>query len=196
MKVCLQCELENADDAGVCQACGYDSFTATPPTEPENPNAKSKLAFLTTEREGKLTVLKCRTPEEAFLVAAELEAADILVTLPDDESLFQEFQTHGFVSIRVSADSYEAAKDLQAVIEPREWEERARQPLSIPMIIAAVGLGLMNCAGLIFLFHITITLEQKGYKRKAKAFAKWFVVGLALSFVLIGVFSSLYPNLF
>ena len=48
-----------------------------------------------------MTVMKCRTPGEAFLVAEELAAADILAILPGDEVLLQEFQSNGFVSIRV-----------------------------------------------------------------------------------------------
>jgi hypothetical protein len=111
------------------------------PHEMSFPPAKSGPEFMTEEKEGNLTVLKCRTPGEAFLVAEELEAADILVIFPDEEMMLKDFQDHGFVSIRVSARSYEAATELRTVIEREHWEERARQPLSIPMIIAAVALG-------------------------------------------------------
>jgi hypothetical protein len=118
MKACLQCNEENENGARFCWSCGHFAYApalTTPPTEPAAPNATSGAEFLTTESEGKLTVLNCRTPGEAYLVAQELEAADILVTLPDDEVLLKEFASNGFVSIRVSARSYEAAKELQNV---------------------------------------------------------------------------------
>jgi len=43
------------------------------------------------------------------------------------------------------------------VIGRKHWEERAQQPLSLPMIIAAVALGLMPFLGLvIFLVVIAV----------------------------------------
>src|SRR5262245_31312560 len=87
MKLCLQCEQENEDDARFCQRCRHDGFisveTPTSTEQPElgSPPAKPTLEYLTTERAGNLVVLKCRTPEEAILVAGELEAADILAIL-------------------------------------------------------------------------------------------------------------------
>ena len=135
MKVCLRCNRANPDDAFWCNPCRHSEFT--PKTTPAAPvesgphKAISGPEFLTTERKGKLTILKCRTPGEAFLVAQELAAADILVVFPDDETLSKEFQRNGFVNISVSAQSYEAARELQTIIERKHWIERAQQPLSL-----------------------------------------------------------------
>ena len=114
--------------------------TSVTPTQPPEmgidfPAARSGPEFMTAEKEGNLTVLKCRTPREAFLVAEELETADILVMFPNEEMMLKEFQSHGFVSIRVSARSYEAARELRTVIEREHWEERARQPLSLALCL-------------------------------------------------------------
>jgi hypothetical protein len=107
--------------------------------------------------------------------------------LPDDEVLLNEFQSNGFVSIRVSAKSYEDAKELQTVIERKHWEVRALQPLSIPMSLVALGFGLMPCIGIMFFFMVNDVHRSKGYHRKAKSFSRWFVVGLALSGGVIAV---------
>lgn len=154
------------------------------PTSPE---------FLTAEKEGTLTVLKCRTPGEAFLVADELEAADILVVLPGEEDLEKEFESNGSVSIRVSSRSYDAAKELQTVIERKHWDDRVKersdQPLSVPMILVAISLGMAFVPGCFFLWIINDIHKARGYGRKAKSFRRWFFVGIALLIVLVGTFS-------
>lgn len=195
MKVCLQCAHENEDDASSCQRCRHREFgPAAPPTTPHeilSSEAPPSPEFLTAEKEGNLTVLRCRTLEEAFLVAEELEAADILAILPDEAAMLSEFQNQGFVSIQISAQSYEAAKELQTVIERQHWQERAQQPLSIPMIMAAVALGLLFCPGGAFFFMVNDAYKAKGYRRKAKSFRRWFFVGFALFFCV----APLLPNL-
>jgi len=145
----------------------------------------SKIPHLTIETAGKLSVLKCRTPSEAFLVGAELEAADILVGFPNEEEMQQEFETHGYVSIKVSAQSYAAAKELQEVIECRQWQNKGEQPLSVKMALVAVGLGIMVFPGLIFFFMLYKGYEEKGFSRKANAFGKWFIVGFGFVMSLI-----------
>ena len=62
-----------------------------------------------------MITLKCRTPEEAFLVCDELEAADILTILPDQEELLLQYQRNGYVEVRVSARAYESLADLRSV---------------------------------------------------------------------------------
>ena len=130
-------------------------------------------------------MLKCRTPNEAFLVAEELEAADILVLFPDEEAMLQEFTTHGHVSLKVSAQSYAAAKELQDVIECRQWQKLGEQPLSLKMTLMALGLGIIFVPGLIFFFMTYKEYEKKGFSRKASTFGKWFVAGFACDMVLI-----------
>lgn len=123
------------------------------------------------------------------MVAEELEAADILTVLPTEETMLEEFQTRGFVNIRVSTQSYEAATQLRTIVECEHWEERAQQPLGIPMVLAAVGLGLTVCVGGILFLVVSHAYKTKGYRRKAKSFRRWFLVGFALSFGLVVAFS-------
>src|SRR6185295_8263116 len=186
MKVCLQCAQENEDDALRCWRCRHDRFgePLIPALTYEHTSlpAKPGPEFLVTERAGLMSVLKCRTPGEAFLVAAELEAADILVHFPEEEEMWQEFREHGYVSLRVSARSYEAATELRTVIEREHWEERARQPLSIPMTLAAVAMGLFLFPGIMFLHSMNDSYKGKSYTRKARLLRRWFCVGLALFF--------------
>ena len=118
-------------------------------------------------------------------MAEELEAVDILVMFPDEEGMLQEFITHGYVSIKVSAQSYAAAKGLKEVIECRQWQNRGEQPLSVKMALVAVGLGIMVFPGLIFFFMLYKGYVKKGFSRQAKAFSQWFVVGFGIVMGLI-----------
>lgn len=120
-------------------------------------------------------------------MAEELEAVDILVMFPDEKDMLQEFKTHGYVSIKVSTQAYAAAKELQGVIECRQWQHKGEQSLSIKMALMAVGLGMVFCPGLIFFFMLYKEYENKGFSRKANAFGKWFIVGFAIVMVLIAM---------
>jgi hypothetical protein len=99
--------------------------------------------------------------------------------------MLQEFKTHGYVSIKVSAQSYAAAKELQEAIECRQWQNRGEQPLPVKMALVAVGLGMMVFPGLIFFFMLYKEYEKKGFPRKANAFGKWFIVGFAFDMTVI-----------
>jgi len=188
MKICLQCAQENEDDALRCSRCRYRQFGE--PLIPELTHqhtlpAKRGPKFLTTEKAGRLSILKYRTPGEAFLVAGQLEAADILVQFPDDEAMWQEFKEHGFVSLRVSTNSYEAATELRGTIEREHWEDRAREPLSLPMTLAAVAMGIIIFPGAMIFHSLLDSFKMKSYSRKARLFRRWFVVGIAVFFALL-----------
>lgn len=140
---------------------------------------------------GTFAVLKCRTPNEAILVAEELEAADILVMFPDEEEMMHEFKTDGYVSIRVSARSYAAANELKEVIECRQWQKRGEQALSAKMALLGIGLGMIFFPGLIFFFMLYKGYEKKGFSRKANAFGKWFIVGFGFTMAAIVTLANL-----
>lgn len=143
---------------------------------------------MTIEPEGDLTLLKCRSPGEAYLIAQQLEAADILVALPEARVITDEFHSKGFVSLRVSTRAYEAATEVQRRIDRRLWEtERSRQPLAFPMIAGAVALGLLPSFGLLLLPLVKNSLKEKAYERQAVLFERWFCVGLGFFLVLAAV---------
>jgi hypothetical protein len=152
------------------------------------PEPVSSPGSMMIEPDGNFTWLKCRSPGEAYLIAQELEAADILVALPEAKVITDEFHSKGFVSLRVSTRAYEAATEVQRRIDRRLWEtERSRQPLAFPMIAGAVALGLMPCFGLLLLPLIKNSLKEKAYERKAVLFERWFCVGFGFFLVLAAV---------
>jgi hypothetical protein len=126
-----------------------------------------------------------------FCAVCAAMGANILVMFPDEQAMLQEFKTHGYVSLKVSTQSYAAAKELQGVIECRQWQNRREQTLSIKMALIAIGLGIMFLPGLIFFFMLYKEYEKKGFSRKANVFGKWFIVGFEFVIVLLTVLANL-----
>lgn len=194
MKRCLQCNFENDDKVFACLNCRHQEFEseALASTKRKSVSTKviSKHPYLEVETRGTYTLLKCRTHNEAMLVADELEASDILVILPDEEKMLEEFKANGFVTIQVSSKSYAVAKELQEVIECGHWQKRGMQPLSIWMILASIGLGVVFCPGLIFFFILNKGYDTKGYQRKANSFRIGFFIGVVFDIVLGFILAS------
>jgi hypothetical protein len=187
MKKCRQCGCEINDFVSVCHHCAQGEFQPAVLSAPRRPGPRkivSKIPHVITETVDKISILKCRTPDEAFLVAEELEAADILVIFPDDEAMWQEFKTEGCVSIKVLAQSYAAARDLQEVIECRQWRKIGEQRLSVEMVLLGIGLGVIFLPGLVLALMVCRGYETKGYLRKAKTFLICFTAGFALDIIL------------
>ena len=133
------------------------------------------------EADGKLTVLKCKTPGEALRIAGQLEAEDLLAPVADPEAMVKEFKAKGFVSLRVSREAYETAKALRAVLKPPPSADRATEPLSVLGAIGAFLLGLVGCSTGPVLTLVLCVLHHRGFRRKALAAAGWFGAGLALA---------------
>jgi hypothetical protein len=185
MKACLYCGQLSDYAAYSCWRCGRALFVPMGMLLPDSPihipEPVSAPGPMTIEPEGDLTLLKCRSPGEAYLIAQQLEAADILVTLPEAKVITQEFHSKGFVSLRVSTRAYEAATEVQRRIDRRRWEsELSFRPPSPMMNLVAAGLGFINILGLpIFLLLHGIYIE-KSYARRAKGFAYWFGIGVGM----------------
>jgi len=190
MKVCARCKHVNEISATFCCHCRHKQFLMVALPQPAPRPPKPGPEFLVAEQEGAVTVLKCRTPGEAALVAEELEAADILVTVPDEEAMEQELIEHGYITLQVSAQSYEAAEELQRIVDRKHWEERAQAPLPWSMSLAALGLGVLFVPGFLGMFMIGQLYSKRGYDRKADAFANWFLVGAVLLLLGCILFSS------
>ena len=192
MKRCTYCGNQNEEAAELCFSCGLREFAAKPglgvqdnpkrepqPTAPDSPISK----------EGTAMVLKCRTPGEAFLVAEELERADIITLVPDEETMMENYRRDGFVAVKVSAQAYEAAKELKSVIERCHWEERARMSLPLGMVLMAVCLSLVLVVGWVCFGTIYEAYKNNGYRRKAQQFGRWFVGSAVFWFILLVVLS-------
>jgi hypothetical protein len=190
MKVCARCKHVNEISATFCCHCRHKEFLMVALPQPVPRPPKPGPEFLVAEREGTVTVLKCRTPGEAALVAEELEAADILVTVPDEEAMEQELIEHGYITLRVSAQSYQADEELQRIVDRKHWEDRAQAPLPWPMSLAGLGLGLFFVPGIFGLFMIGQAYSKQGYHRKANAFSNWYLVGISLLLLGCILFSS------
>ena len=167
------------DSSPSCGRCHHREFA---PVTPE---------FLTVEENGNLTELQCRTPREALLIAEQCEVADILAVVPGEQEMLAEFNAKGYVSVNVSTRSYQAAKELQAVVERQYVQERSRKKLPIAMAFVAVFLGVVWCPGMVFFFMIKRIYRNKGYNQKAKSFVRWFWVGFALFFVVGPIIADL-----
>jgi hypothetical protein len=103
MKTCAYCGRQNQDTAVFCNECGVNEFERKAEALPEpavgvpepqsaspaGPDSVPSAAEL--EPKGPIVPLKCRTPGEAYLIAEQLEAEDILVALPDEQTVEQEF---------------------------------------------------------------------------------------------------------
>src|SRR5206468_6712392 len=101
------CGRQNDDTATRCRECGSLAFATQtqlgPKTETRKPELEEVPPPAFAEKEGNVIKLKCRTPGEAYLVADELEKADIVTLLPSDDELFLEYKRKGYVELRVSA---------------------------------------------------------------------------------------------
>jgi hypothetical protein len=136
---------------------------------------------MTIEQHEDLTLLKCRSPGEAYLIAQQLEEADILVSLPEAKVITEEFHHKGFVSLRVSTQAYEAATEVQRRIDRRRWEsDLSLRPPSLAMNLVAVSLGLINVLGLPIFVLLHGIYVEKGYRRRANSFGRWFCAGVVL----------------
>ena len=137
------------------------------------------IPMLPAQKDGNTITLKCRTPDEAYLLSEELEKADIIPILPGETELLAEYKRKGYVELRVSAKAYESVADLRSVVEFRHSRPRAEQ--SLPYIGKAVAMGcaVLPVPGLLVFAALLSSYRANGYHRKAKEFKFWFFVGVA-----------------
>jgi hypothetical protein len=196
MKKCAYCGRQNQDTAMFCCECGVNEFERRaealpePPVEVPESQSGSRATepgcpAAEPERRGAMVALKCRTPGEAYLIAEQLEAEDILVALAHEQTVEQEFVKNGYVEIQVSAQAYEAAKSLQSVIGRKYWEERARCAPSLGLNLLALCLSLIAFLGWCVLAVMGARYKAKGYLKKARAMKLWVLFGVICFFVFV-----------
>jgi len=137
-------------------------------------------------KKGRVITLKCRTPDEAYLVAEELERADIVTILPDEESLLLEYKKNGCVEVLVSARAYESADELRSVVEYRYCVVRGDLRLSYRGKLFASSLGVVIVPGLLIFAWLRASYKANGYERRAKELKLWFLVGVISWVVVLG----------
>jgi hypothetical protein len=189
MTKCPYCGWKNDYETEICHKCGLHEFEAKLESMVQEQEKSSKSqgtsSLSIVEKSGKTVTLKCRTPREAFLVADELEARDIVAILPDEKTMMTDYELHGFVNVQVSANAYEAAKELQSVLERTHWENRAQEPLPLIMKIAAFLLFPVIGPGWAFLVMKYLAYKRKGYDRKKREFGRWLLFSAVFWFVLV-----------
>ena len=189
MKQCDYCGRSNDDAVTACCECG-SSLLATR-SQPETLGSPRKLepdetpqgAFA--QKDGNVIKLKCRTPEEAYLVSDELENHDIVPILPDDGELYSEYKRNGYVEVRVSAKAYESVADLRPVVEFQHKRLRGEQALPYFGKALAMGCGAFLEPGWLVFAWLLSSYQANGYYRKAKEFKLWFLFGLVAWVLMI-----------
>jgi hypothetical protein len=129
-------------------------------------------------------VLKCRTPEEAYLVCDELEKSDILAILPEEHELLAQFKANGYVEVKVSANFYGQLPDLRSSVEFQYKRLRAEKPLSPFGKLLGIGCGLMPFPGAFVFAWLLTSYKKNGYARMRRNLKFWFFVGF-ISWVLL-----------
>jgi hypothetical protein len=143
------------------------------------------------EKRGTAVALTCRTLREAYLMAQELEAADIIVILPDKQRLQQEYKAKGYVELQVSAKAYESVSELRSSIEYRHQVLCAAQRLSYSAKLLASLLGILIVPGLLIFTWLQASYKAQGYERMAKEQRLWFLLGV-LSWVIVLAFCFIF----
>ncbi len=183
MKDCEYCGRENDEAATRCCECGSSAFAAG--REPAKASRQQQLdrdeiaPDAMARKDGGAIRLKCRTPEEAYLVCEELEEADILTILPDQQELELQYQRNGYVEVRVSARAYESLADLRSVVEFQHRRVRSEQPLPTFGKLVGIGSAVMIVPGALVFAWLLSSYRKDGYDQMAKELKLWFFLGVA-----------------
>jgi hypothetical protein len=162
---------------------------AIPASKPPKPKPERDTGPLVpmAEKKGASALLKCRTPGEARLVAAQLEREQIIAILPDEKTMLHQYRTNGCVQVQVSAKAYGSAVVLQSVVEFRYWVIRREQPLSFVGKMGAMFLGVMVVPGLLVYTRLRSSYITRGYERMAREFKLWLFLGVLSLVVSAGL---------
>jgi len=183
MKKCNYCGRQNDDTATTCRKCGSSDFSTRAERKseikPHEPEPKEVPPPFFAEKEGNVFTLKCRTVREAYLVSDELEKADIVTILPEENELILEYKQKGYVELRVSANAYESVADLRSVVEFQY--KKLLGGLRLPCLGKAMAMGcaVVPVPGLILFMWLLSSYRANGYDRMAKEFKFWLLLGLS-----------------
>ena len=190
MKKCDYCGRANDDAATACHECGSSDFASehepVSVTDSRQPERDEIPLAPIAQKEGSAISLKLRTPKEAYLVCNELEEADIVAILPEEEELLSQFKEKGYVEVRVSAKAYESLADLRSRVEFQYGRVRAEQPLSYFGKMAGMGCGAMIVPGMFVFAWLVSSYRKNGYDKMAKELKFWFLLGVA-ALLLLGI---------
>jgi hypothetical protein len=132
---------------------------------------------------GWATIFQCRTPEEAALVADQLEAADIVPLLP--LTLPENLEDH-VIPVQVSTRALPANDELRASLGFRYEQHCAQQGLPFLMKAIAFCLPGLFLFGFLFFAIEAQRYRREGFERKAQQWARWFAYGL-IGWIIAGL---------
>ncbi|HEY0549506.1 MAG TPA: hypothetical protein VGF13_07870 [Verrucomicrobiae bacterium] len=147
-----------------------------------------------------VTVKKCESLAEADAVRCQLQAAGIVVLIPD-EMLMQaspvEGSSYGFTRVQVRSPQVDDAREVLALAKPEGAPKdeaeiaRAALPLSNGMKCAAFLMGLFLCLGFGLFAIAKSGYARQGCERKERDLWHWFaggaVFGVAAFFIFVMV---------
>jgi hypothetical protein len=184
MKKCTRCGLLNDDVATSCTTCGFTVFAENPTrAQHQRGHADASHANVTAKRRGNMVILKCRTPDEAYLVRENLQSGDVIATLPTEEEMLLQYQQKGYVEVEVPAAAYDSAGDLRSIVEFSAPPSEPRLPLHGKLL--AIFLAILIVPGLLIFAWLLTSYRAHGEQKKAKEFKLWFLIGLVTRLLVI-----------
>lgn len=192
MKKCTRCGLLNDDTADSCSGCGFTAFKEKPAdARPHEANRLLAQVGVTVTRHGTMVTLRCRTPHEALLVRENLEAGDIIATLPNEEEMLRQYEDKGYVDVEIPAAAYDSAGELRSIVEFSAAPCEPGLPLHGKMF--AMLLGAVIVPGILIFAWLLTSYRDQGEERKANQFKLWFFLGIA-SLLSIGVLCAVFSK--
>jgi hypothetical protein len=135
--------------------------------------------------------LRCRTPHEALLIRENLEAEDIIATLPNEEEMLLQYEEKGYVDVEIPAAAYDSAGELRSIVEFSATPCEPGLPLQGKLF--AMLLGAVIVPGILIFAWLITSYRAHGEERKAKQFRLWFLLGIA-SLLSISVLSAIFSK--
>ena len=126
-----------------------------------------------------MTLINCRSDEEAGLVIQQLEAADIVPLISTDEIRKPRPGKSGYYPVQVSTQAYQSSTELKDIIEYDPAVASAAMSLGLEMSVVAFILPVLFPIGFFVFVFAAWDFSRLGLHRKACDWSKWFGLGLA-----------------
>ena len=149
MKPCGHCGRLNDDAAGWCLTCGKELFPAASSSLPQIPpkiwEVSRRFSSEIKDSGGGMLTIKCRTPDEAYLIMEQLARSDIIAVSPGRMNMAQACLRKGYVGIEISARAYRRATELRGVVESRSRRRGFRPMVSTAWTATSICILVLIC---------------------------------------------------
>jgi hypothetical protein len=198
VKICSYCGRANEENAWHCFECGTDDFKTNAPrsstTRNESDSPKLEVfepRALSTEEQQQafVTLQKCRSVDEANMLAAQLKLQGVDAFLPDENVMSNLAATAtGFVRLNVPTQQYKQAVDI--LVEKKRLADEAMEPESVwaknnstlPLSWGMRFLMFMLpclCATLLIAAYVCTKYRKNGFVRRAEEAYLCLLLGMA-----------------